>query len=177
MQQALRADPGTSLPGSFHCGSHLEDKIQAFKSSHRAWLSHKVRSNCCSAVLAPRSMGWLCRVSVYRQTSLELDVPCTASDCARLLLVRGSPHAQIPEWQRSISLAFNTLSLQGQAASTQRRRLQSFVPASSQVPFAVPQGPARAPLQVRQSQRMAPLHCMGSAHSGTFMHGCAHDAA
>ena len=23
---------------------------------------------------------------------------------------------------------------------------------------------------------MAPLHCMGSAHDGTFMHGCAHDA-
>ena len=46
--------------------------------------------------------------------------------------MRGSPHAQVPEWQMSTSLAFNTLVLQGQAASTQRRRLLSFVPASSQ---------------------------------------------
>ena len=91
--------------------------------------------------------------------------------------MRGSPHAHMPEWQTSMSLAFNTLVLQGQAALTQRRRLQSSVPASSQVPFAVPPGPARAPFQVRQSERMAPLHCMGSAHDGTFMHGCAHDAA
>ena len=48
--------------------------------------------------------------------------------------MRGSPHSQMPEWQMSISLAFNTLVLQGQAASTQRRRLSSSVPASSQSP-------------------------------------------
>ena len=117
-------------------------------------------------MLAPRSMGWLCRVSVYRQTSLELDVQCTASDCAMLILARGSPHAQMPEWQTFTSLAFNTLVLQGQAASTQRRRLQCSALASGQVPFAVLQGPAEAPLQVRQSQRMAPLHCMGALTMG-----------
>ena len=40
----------------------------------------------------------------------------------------------------------------------------------------MPRGPAEAPLQVRPSERVAPLHCMGSAHDGTFMHGCARDA-
>ena len=109
-----------------------------------ALFSSKVRSNCCSVVLAPRSMGWLCRVSVYRQTSLELDVQCTASDCARLLLMRGSPHAQMPEWQTSIPLAFNTLVLQCQAASTQRRRLPSSVPASSQSPLCCAARPRKS---------------------------------
>ena len=113
----------------------IREHNPGLENSYRAWLSSEVRCNCCSAVLAPRSMGWLCRVSVYRQTSLELDVQCTASGCARLLPMRCSPHARMPEWQMCISLAVSTLVLQGQAASTQRLRLPSSVPASSQSPL------------------------------------------
>ena len=113
----------------------IREHNPGLERSYRAWLSSKVRCNCCSVVLAPRSMGWLCRVSVFRLTSLELHVKRTVSDCARLLPMRGSPHAQMPEWQMSISLAFSTLILQGQAASTQRRGLPSSVPASSQSPL------------------------------------------
>lgn len=100
---------------------------------------------------------------------------CTASDCAMLILARGSPHAQMPEWQTFTSLAFQHPCVAGPSSIDTEAQTTVLCASKRSAPLRCAARPRRSSTsgEAVSTHGSSALH--GSAHDGTFMHGCAHD--